>query len=218
MTPVPTRTVFHVGIDGASVRAELGVPDDGFLVVLVSKMVEPKGHEVLLRAAPEVLASFPATRFVIVGGDLDGAHHRRYAGRLRRLPAELGVDHAVIFTGYRGDVAQIMAAADIVTHCSTHPDPFPGTVLQGMSLGKVVIATNLGRCERADRDGVRRARPSGGPGRARERDPFTARRPRPARVDRSCGGRAGALDVHVRRLLSAALRRVRGPRIGGSRW
>ena len=136
--------MFHVGVDGASVRAELGVPEDGFLVVLVSKLVELKGHEVLIRAIPRVLDTFPQTRFAVVGPELGGEHHRRYAEQLRRLPAELDVGDAVSFMGYRDDVPQIMAAADVITHCSTHPDPFPGVVLQGMSLGKAVIATDLG--------------------------------------------------------------------------
>jgi len=142
--PGPDPETFRPGVDGAAVRRGLGIDDDAPVVVLVAKMVEPKGHEVLLRAAPEVLESHPTARFVIVGGDLDGEHHRRYANRMRSLPAELGAGHAVMFTGYRSDVAQIMAAADIVTHCSTHPDPFPGTVLQGMALGKAVIASDLG--------------------------------------------------------------------------
>lgn len=150
----PDPAVFHVGVDGASVRAELGVPDDGFLVVLVSKLVELKGHEVLIRAIPQVLETFPQTRFAIVGGQLDGTHHRRYAERLRRLPAELDVGDAVTFTGYRDDVPQIMAAADVITHCATHPDPFPGVVLQGMSLGKAVIATDLGGATEQIDDGV----------------------------------------------------------------
>ena len=142
--PGPDPETFRPGVDGTAVRRELGIDDAAPVVVLVAKMVEPKGHEVLLRAAPEVLESHPTARFVIVGGDVDGEHHRRYASRMRSLPAELGAGHAVIFTGYRADVAQVMAAADIVTHCSTHPDPFPGTVLQGMALAKAVIASDLG--------------------------------------------------------------------------
>lgn len=150
----PDPAVFHVGVDGASVRAELGVPEDGFLVVLVSKLVELKGHEVLIRAIPRVLDTFPQTRFAVVGPELGGEHHRRYAERLRRLPAELDVGDAVSFMGYRDDVPQIMAAADVITHCSTHPDPFPGVVLQGMSLGKAVIATDLGGATEQIDDGV----------------------------------------------------------------
>jgi glycosyltransferase involved in cell wall biosynthesis len=142
--PGPDPSAFRPDLDGAAVRRELGLDDRAQLVVLVAKMVEPKGHEVLIRAVPSVLASFPDAHFVIVGGELEGLHHQRYAARLRRLPIELGVGSAVTFTGYRSDIPQIMAAADVVTHCSTHPDPFPGVVLQGMALGKAVVASDIG--------------------------------------------------------------------------
>jgi len=150
----PDPAAFRADLDGAAVRAELGVGDDEFLVVLVSKLVEPKGHEVLIRAIPRILTTFPRTRFAIVGGELEGAHHRRYAERLRRLTVGSNIQDAVRFTGYRDDIPQVMAAADVITHCSTHPDPFPGVVLQGMSLGKAVIATNIGGAREQIENGV----------------------------------------------------------------
>ncbi len=113
-------------------------------MVLVAKLSGRKGHETLIQAAPHVLAQFPGTRFMIVGGELEGAHHRSYANKLKALPRELGVQDKVIFTGYRPDIPQIMAAADIVVQGATYPDPFPGVVLQGMAVGKPVIASNLG--------------------------------------------------------------------------
>ncbi|MGH3059202.1 MAG: glycosyltransferase family 4 protein, partial [Gaiellaceae bacterium] len=109
-----------------------------------AKLGRRKGHEVLIRAAPQVIASFPTARFLLVGGTLEGAHHRSYAEELRQLPAKLGVERSVTFLGYRRDVAAIMAAADVVTHCSTYPDPFPGVVLQGMAMAKPVVASDLG--------------------------------------------------------------------------
>src|SRR5690606_3484787 len=48
----------------------------------------------------------------------------------------------------------IMAAADLVVHCSTYPDPFPGVVLQGMATGKAVIATHLGGTKEQIEDGI----------------------------------------------------------------
>jgi glycosyltransferase involved in cell wall biosynthesis len=142
--PGPDPAVFHPGVDASTVRRELTASEDQRLVVLIAKLEEPKGHEVLIRAVPHVLASVPETRFAIVGGDLDGARHRPYAERIRRLPGRIGVEEAVVFTGYRPDIAEVMAAADVVVHCSTYPDPFPGVVLQGMALGKAVIASDLG--------------------------------------------------------------------------
>lgn len=152
--PGPDPSAFRPGLNGAAVRRELGLGDRAGLVVLVAKMVESKGHEVLIRAVPSVLASFPDAHFVIVGGDLDGPHHQRYAARLRGLPIELGIGSAVTFTGYRSDIPQVMAAADVVTHCSTHPDPFPGVVLQGMALGKAVVASDIGGPREQIEDGL----------------------------------------------------------------
>ncbi len=140
----PDPLTFRPDLDGSGFRAELGVGDGTPLVVLVSKLVELKGHDVLLRAVPRVLEAVPSARFAIVGGEVEGPHHRRYAERLRRLAREAAVDGAVTFTGYRDDVAQVMAAADVVVHCPTHPDPFPGVVLQGMALGKPVVASAIG--------------------------------------------------------------------------
>lgn len=142
--PGPNLQLFHPDIDGAAVREEFGIAPDGHLVVLVAKLGERKGHEILIRAAPQVLASFPNCHFLLVGGELAGTHHQEYCTRVKELPRELGVEEKVTFTGYRHDVPQIMAAADIVTHCSTYPDPFPGVVLQGMAVGRPVIAPDLG--------------------------------------------------------------------------
>lgn len=152
--PGPDPTAFRADLNGTAFRREIGLSDRAGLVVLVAKLVEPKGHEVLVRAVPDVLASFPDAHFVIVGGELEGLHHQQYAARLRRLPNQLGVASAVTFTGYRSDIPQIMAAADVVTHCSTHPDPFPGVVLQGMTLGKAVVASDIGGPREQMEDGV----------------------------------------------------------------
>ena len=63
-------------------------------------------------------------------------------------------DHKVIFTGYRNDIPQVMAASDVVPFCSIGPDPFPGVVLQGMAVGKPVIASNIGGPKEQIEDGI----------------------------------------------------------------
>lgn len=142
--PGPNPTRFHPDIDGSSVRREFSLHDEACLVTLVAKLSKRKGHETLIRAAPEVLTSFPDTYFMIVGGELEAEHHKKYSARLKSLVEELNIENRVIFTGFRSDIPQLMSAADIVTHCSTFADPFPGVVLQGMACGKPVIASNMG--------------------------------------------------------------------------
>ncbi len=142
--PGPNLSVFHPQVDGSAVRAEFGIGPHDQLVVLVAKLGERKGHDIAIQAAPSVLASYPNALFLLVGGDLEGRHHAEYAAQIRAMPRALGVEDKVIFTGYRSDVPQIMAAADVVLHCSTYPDPFPGVVLQGMAVGRAVIAPDLG--------------------------------------------------------------------------
>jgi glycosyltransferase involved in cell wall biosynthesis len=142
--PGPDFSQFHPSVEGCHIREEFGLDEDTFVISLVAKLSERKGHATLIRAVPEVLDSFPKTSFLIVGGELDGDHHMKYADKLKSLPDEIGVKERVIFTGFRSDIPQIMAASDIVTHCSTYPDPFPGVVLQGMAVGKPVVASDLG--------------------------------------------------------------------------
>jgi glycosyltransferase involved in cell wall biosynthesis len=142
--PAPDPRQFHPEIDGQTFREEIGIADNTFLVGLIGKLVEPKGHEVLIRAAPMILDRVPNTLFVIVGGQLPGKHHSEYAERLASLVEDLSLQEKVIFTGFRAHIPQIMAACDVIVHCSTYPDPFPGVVLQGMAVGKPVIATNIG--------------------------------------------------------------------------
>ena len=150
--PDPAR--FHPGASTDAIREELGIPSEAKIVALVAKLSERKGHDVFLRAARKVLVRFPETYFLVVGGELEGTHHQRYANRLHALPRNLSIQDRVLFTGYRSDVPEIMAASDIITHCSVYPDPFPGVVLEGMVVGKPVVASDIGGPREQLEDGV----------------------------------------------------------------
>jgi glycosyltransferase involved in cell wall biosynthesis len=142
--PAPEPHQFNPNITGQSVREEFKIRCDQPVVTLVAKLISRKGHDLLLRAAPEVLKAHPDTIFLLVGGERSGSHHKEYANRLRSLVASLNLQKQVFFTGFRSDIPEIMAASDIIVHCSTYPDPFPGVVLQGMASGKPVVAPALG--------------------------------------------------------------------------
>jgi len=47
-------------------------------------------------------------------------------------------------TGFRSDIADVMSALDIVVHTSVRAEPFGRVILEGMLLGKPVVATDAG--------------------------------------------------------------------------
>jgi glycosyltransferase involved in cell wall biosynthesis len=55
-----------------------------------------------------------------------------------------GLGNIVKLTGHRSDVPDIMNTLDIVIHASTLPEPFGMVILEGMALGKPVIAAASG--------------------------------------------------------------------------
>lgn len=129
--------------EGCRLRAKAGVRDDAMLVVLVGHLRPWKGQAVALDAV-EALA--PAlrerVRLWIVGeaAQYDAA----YAQDLRRRVHERGLGDVVSFLGFRSDIPELMGAADVVLHASTIPEPFGLVVVEGLALGKVVVASRLG--------------------------------------------------------------------------
>jgi glycosyltransferase involved in cell wall biosynthesis len=94
----------------------------------------------LARAAKRVLDVVPAARFVIVGDHEQHAAHREHFALVQRELERLGVAHAFIFTGFRSDVARVMAAFDVFV-LSTHFEGLPLVILEAMAMQLPVVAT-----------------------------------------------------------------------------
>lgn len=125
------------------VRAERGVADDALLVVLVGLIRSWKGQAVALEAMRQLSADVRrGLRLWIVGGNSEAEH--AYFEAIRRQVVESGLEDTVAFLGHRFDVARLMGAADVVLHASTVPEPFGLVVVEGLALGKVVVASQLG--------------------------------------------------------------------------
>ncbi|HVR43499.1 MAG TPA: glycosyltransferase [Thermoanaerobaculia bacterium] len=122
--------------DRGRTRMQLGLADDAPVVMTVSVLREGKGIDVLLHAAKTVLASTPSCRFVIVG---DGPMRESWEA----LARQVGIAHAVQWTGFRRDVAALLAAADLFV-LPTLADAFPTAVLEALAAGRAVVATGIG--------------------------------------------------------------------------
>jgi glycosyltransferase involved in cell wall biosynthesis len=138
---------FHTGLSGARVRAELGVGPDVPLVGVVGRLVQDKGQDDLLRAAPAILKQKPRTLFLLVG---TGAREPQ----LRALADDLSVARAVRFLGFRDDVPEITAALNVSVLPSIDCDASPAVLKEALACGVPAVATSIGGADEILEDGV----------------------------------------------------------------
>jgi glycosyltransferase involved in cell wall biosynthesis len=123
--------------DRACLRLALCISPAEVAIGIVGRLSEVKNHDMFLQSAAMVLADpSDRVRFVIVG---DG-HLRE---RLERKSIRLGISDSVVFTGFRADAASIASALDIVALTSLN-EGTPLTLIEGMSCGRPVVATEVG--------------------------------------------------------------------------
>lgn len=135
-------------------RSELGLDVSDFVVANVGRIDTWKGHDVFVRAVASLVPQFPRIKAVMAGEVSDTARTTGYDADLVRLVEELGVASHVVFAGFRNDVSRLMAAANVVVHSATEPEPFGRVIVEGMMAGRPVIATNAGGVPEIIDDGV----------------------------------------------------------------
>ena len=91
LTPGVDLDLFRPDVDGSDVRGQLGLGERP-VVVCVSRLVERKGQDMLIRALPIVRRRVPDAAVLIVG---DGPMRPQ----LERLAVKLGVEADVVFAG-----------------------------------------------------------------------------------------------------------------------
>jgi glycosyltransferase involved in cell wall biosynthesis len=143
---------FDPSLDGGGVRHEFGIPSTAPVVTLVAHLIPPirrfdphygiKGHEVLIRAARDVVKRLPSTRFLIVGAEPEGAARGAYEARLKQLAHDHGVDRHVIFTGKRTDIPAILVACDVAAVPSLSENV--GGAVEPLLMERPVVASAVG--------------------------------------------------------------------------
>jgi len=145
--------VAHSGIDpqrfmsatGDRLLSEFEIKDNQKVVINVAHLAGHKGQIYLVRAIPHVLAKLPGARFFIVGqGEL--------MNELKAAAAGLGLKHALVFTGFRDDVADFYQIADLYVMSSVQ-EGLGTAVLDALALAKPVVATNCGGLPEIIQDG-----------------------------------------------------------------
>jgi glycosyltransferase involved in cell wall biosynthesis len=137
--------------DGTVPQPAASNPHFGFRIGLIGRISPWKGQHIFIQAAAQIHRHFPKTHFVIIGAALFGEEN--YDREVRELPAKLGIESMVEFTGFCNDIPGMVASLDIVVHASTTGEPFGQVIIEGMAAGKPVVATNGGGVPEIVEDG-----------------------------------------------------------------
>ena len=140
--------------DTAGVRAALGIPDDAPVVCIASRLFRWKGHHDLVDAIDLVRRDLAGVRLLIVGEDDPRANPGggSYRSELGERISALGLDGSVVFTGFRTDVARLIAASDVFCQPSAE-EPFGMVYLEAMAMRRPVVAYSSGGAPEVVSDG-----------------------------------------------------------------
>ncbi|MDO5499307.1 MAG: glycosyltransferase family 4 protein [Propionibacteriaceae bacterium] len=120
----------------ARLRAELDVPPEAVVGLMVTVMRPGKGHGTLLEAVRRIPRDSPLVIGIAGSGELEPM-----------IRAEVNDDpvlrQRVRLLGYRTDVAALLQAVDFVVH-PTEADALPTTLIEAAACTRAVVASDVG--------------------------------------------------------------------------
>ncbi|MEE8078827.1 MAG: glycosyltransferase family 4 protein [Pseudomonadales bacterium] len=136
------------------IRSRLGIPDDATVVTAVGRMIPLKGMQVLMSAAPAILADRPKAHLVLAGdgplrSELQAQAARSAYGDRIHLPGALS----------RRDVARLFADADVcvapgIVDTTGRAESFGITMEESMASGLPCVGSRVGGIPETIGDGV----------------------------------------------------------------
>jgi glycosyltransferase involved in cell wall biosynthesis len=142
--PPEKITVIHNGIEPFSearssrhdLRLQWGVADDEILLGAASRLDPVKGLTYLVEALSILCGRYEKIHLVVIGTGKSEAV-------LRQQVAQSGLSGKVVFTGFRSDISDCLAAFDIFALPSLAED-HSIALLEAMQAGKAIVATDVG--------------------------------------------------------------------------
>jgi glycosyltransferase involved in cell wall biosynthesis len=133
-------------------RYQLEIPSDATVVGIVGRVVREKGYLEFAEMAKLVSAGRDSVCFLVVGDALPSDRDGVVAELHSRVDAA-GLAGRFRFTGFTERVADYLQIMDIFV-LPSYREGFPRSVLEAMSSGLPVVATDIRGCREAVSDGV----------------------------------------------------------------
>ncbi len=136
---------FQPELDKMRLRNELKLSAATPLVAMVARFQPVKGHHHFQAMAEQVVTQIPDAHFVVAGENVfgnsgDEAYKKQILQAAYMHPI---LREKIHYIGFRADVEQVLAAADVVV-CPSDFESYGKVNLEAMACGKPVVSTNRG--------------------------------------------------------------------------
>jgi len=130
---------FSPEINMQEARRKFTLGEDDFVFGIVGTIEKRKNTENFLLAAKEIANKYENARFLVIGSG-----GRDYVEKMHEIvKSSPALEKSVSFTGNIWNIPEAMSALDVLVMPSNW-EAFPRVVIEGMTMGKVVIATDVG--------------------------------------------------------------------------
>lgn len=143
---IPLRKFRESKTDIQLKKRELGIANNDPVIGMISCLKPQKSPADYVRAAIEIYKEMPAVNFLMVG---DGV----LKSQCKRILDAATLDGRFIFAGWRRDVSEILDVLDVVVLTSKW-EGMPISIIEALSKGRVVVATDAGGTSELVKDGV----------------------------------------------------------------
>lgn len=121
----------------STLREELGIDEDTFLILCASRFAYDKGHHFLIEGMAELKKLSPRPFKLVLAGDGPFLEERK------KQATDLGLQEDVVFIGFRKDMKNLFRAADVYINSSKH-EALSFLMLEVLASGLPLIATDMG--------------------------------------------------------------------------
>ncbi|MFC2135501.1 glycosyltransferase family 4 protein [Bacteroidota bacterium] len=128
-----------INADREKLRSEFNIKNNEIVIGMLGRFSWGKGHEEFLFAAKELIREYDNIKFLIVGEPSVG--EIEYGEKIKKMSKDYELNESVIFTGFRSDTPDVLAAMDIFAFPS-HSEAFGQSLVEAMAMGKPSVCSN----------------------------------------------------------------------------
>ncbi|MEW8627319.1 MAG: glycosyltransferase [Candidatus Thiodiazotropha sp.] len=141
----PSHRVFHIynfaelpdpGPAPAGLKAELGIPEEAWVLMTPGRFVPFKGHRYLLDALaklPTEIAGRPVWQVILGDGPLKEDLHRQ--------ADQLNINRRIIWTGWQLNPDPYYRMADLIVFPSTNAEPFGNVIIEAWGYNRPLVTS-----------------------------------------------------------------------------